>query len=164
MAATSRPDDHDLPSPRQTTARMSGRPLSSARMAQSWASMSSSKALCFSTLLLVMTAMDPLYSRSTVPMVTQAPTPGHGWPVPVGNNAGAERSRSGLAGRRSQHERAAGRGERISMSVRGQLEDAEDGTGGIVGHGEATGFDVDRTHDDRPAQLIDLGHGGVGIV
>src|SRR5437879_1883656 len=44
------------------------------------------------------------------------PMPGHGWPAPAGNDVRSERSRSGLAGRRSQHERAAGRGERINGS------------------------------------------------
>src|SRR5947207_1309023 len=38
---------------------------------------------------------------------------GHGWPAPEADDVRAERSRSGFAGRRSQHERAAGRGEQI---------------------------------------------------
>src|SRR3954469_19909175 len=56
---TSRPDDHDLPSARQITARTSGRCFSSPRMSNRRASMSSSKALCLSGLLLVMTATAP---------------------------------------------------------------------------------------------------------
>src|SRR5438552_7454000 len=43
--------------------------------------------------------------------------PGHGWPAPEGDDVRSQRSRSGFAGRRSQHERAAGRGERINTSV-----------------------------------------------
>src|SRR5437588_5621004 len=66
MEPTSRPDDHDLPSARQITARTSGRCLSSPRMSKSRASMSSSKALCLSGLLLVMTATAPSISNVIV--------------------------------------------------------------------------------------------------
>src|SRR5437870_2418646 len=48
--------------------------------------------------------------------IRQTRMPGHGWPAPEGNDVRSQRSRSGLAGRRSQHERAAGRGERINTS------------------------------------------------
>ena len=48
---TSRPDENDLPSPRQITARTSGRALSSARISNSAASISSSNALCLSGLV-----------------------------------------------------------------------------------------------------------------
>src|SRR5207244_3482458 len=49
-------------------------------------------------------------------MPGKAAMPGHGWPAPEGDDVRSQRSRSGLAGRRSQHERAAGRGERINTS------------------------------------------------
>ena len=41
MAETSRPDDHEWPLPRQITARSPGIDSSSARMSNSWASISS---------------------------------------------------------------------------------------------------------------------------
>ena len=63
---TSRPDDHDLPSPRQITARTSGCVFSSANASQSCVSMSSSNALCLSGLLLVIVAIGPSIVRSTV--------------------------------------------------------------------------------------------------
>src|SRR5438270_7280959 len=66
MEPTSRPDDHDLPSARQITARTSDRCFSSPRMSNRRASMSSSKALCLSGLLLVMTATGPSTSNVIV--------------------------------------------------------------------------------------------------
>src|SRR5205085_11488025 len=51
--------------------------------------------------------------------IRQTAMPGHGWPAPVADDVRSQRSRSGFAGRRSQHERAAGRGERIIISVHG---------------------------------------------
>ena len=62
---TSRPDDHDLPSPRQITARTSGRSFSSPRISKSRWSIASSKALCFSTLSLVIVAIGPSMSSRT---------------------------------------------------------------------------------------------------
>jgi hypothetical protein len=62
MAATSRPDDHDVPSPRQMTARTSGRCCSSARKPHSAASISSSQALCLSGLRFVIVATAPSIS------------------------------------------------------------------------------------------------------
>src|SRR2546430_3079967 len=53
--------------------------------------------------------------------IRQTAMPGHGWPAPVADDVRTQRSRSGLAGRRSQHERAAGRGERINISARQPL-------------------------------------------
>src|SRR5205823_9664636 len=50
--------------------------------------------------------------------IRQTVMPGHGWPAPEGNDVRTQRSRSGFAGRRSQYERAAGRGERIIISDR----------------------------------------------
>src|SRR3954464_1691768 len=71
MEPTSRPDDHDFPSARQITARTSGRCFSSPRISNSRAPMSSSKALCLSGLLLVMTATAPSIS-SVMVSVTEA--------------------------------------------------------------------------------------------
>src|SRR5262245_39547059 len=65
MADTSRPDDHDRPSPRQITARTSGRPRSSSRIENSRRSMASSNALCLSTLALVIVATGPSMSSRT---------------------------------------------------------------------------------------------------
>jgi hypothetical protein len=59
----SRPEEKDLPSPRQMMARTSGFWWSSARQFQSRASISSLAALCFSGRLLDMMATLPSYSR-----------------------------------------------------------------------------------------------------
>ena len=59
MAPTSRPEDQNEPSPRQTTARTSGRSFSSARISKRARSISSSNALFLSGLSLVMTATGP---------------------------------------------------------------------------------------------------------
>ncbi len=66
MAATSRPDENALPSPRQITARTSGRPRSSPRISQRRRSIASSNALRFSGLSLVITAIGPSYSSLTL--------------------------------------------------------------------------------------------------
>ena len=66
MTDTSRPDDHAFPSPRQMTARTSGRFFSSVRMSNRRASISSSKALRLSGLLFVIVAMGPFTSRMTL--------------------------------------------------------------------------------------------------
>ena len=69
IADTSRPDDHEWPSPRQMTARRSGIDSSSARMSKSWASISSVNALRFSGLSLVIVAMLPSTSSLTWPLI-----------------------------------------------------------------------------------------------
>ncbi len=64
MAATSRPDENDLPSPRQMTARTSGRsPQLGEDLEEARGPSSSSKALCFSGLSLVMVAIGPSISN-----------------------------------------------------------------------------------------------------
>src|SRR5918997_4015645 len=73
MALTSRPDENDFPSPRHTTARTSGRRRSSSSTANSCASMSSSNALCFSGLSLVMVATGPSTSSRTLPAISSGP-------------------------------------------------------------------------------------------
>jgi hypothetical protein len=65
MEPTSRPEDQDLPSPRQITARTSGRSFSSPRISKSRPSIASSKALCFSTLSFVIVAIGPSMSSRT---------------------------------------------------------------------------------------------------
>src|SRR6266540_4261248 len=65
MELMSRPDENDLPSPRQMTTRTSDRLRSSPRMSKSRESISSSNALCLPGLSLVMVAIAPSYSRRT---------------------------------------------------------------------------------------------------
>src|SRR5262252_623274 len=65
IALTSRPDENDFPSPRQMTARTSGRSRNSPRISKRRASISSSNALCFSALSLVMIATAPSSSSRT---------------------------------------------------------------------------------------------------
>src|SRR5688572_17974700 len=62
---TSRPDDQDLPSARQITARTDGVARSSAKISKRRPSMASSNALCFSTFALVIVAMGPSMARRT---------------------------------------------------------------------------------------------------
>src|SRR5262245_24379596 len=62
---TSRPDENDLPSPRQITAWTSGCSLSSPRTSNSSRSMSSSNALCLSGLSFVIVAIGPSIVRCT---------------------------------------------------------------------------------------------------
>src|SRR3954470_21314844 len=56
-------------------------------------------------------------SPTGISIMRQTPVPGHGWPAPVPTLFARGRSRSGSAGRREPHERAAGSGERINLLV-----------------------------------------------
>src|SRR6266851_3775874 len=73
---TSRPDENDLPSPRQMMARTSGRCFNSARMSNRRTSMSSSKALCLAGLSLVITATGPSISSRTFSLSALVATSG----------------------------------------------------------------------------------------
>ncbi len=59
IEATSRPEENDFPSPRQITARTSGRCFSSSRISNNAKSIASSNALCLSGLLFVIVAIGP---------------------------------------------------------------------------------------------------------
>jgi hypothetical protein len=68
----SRPDENDLPLPRQTIARTSSRRCSSASACQSCASIASFAALCLSGRLLLRIATDPSYSSVMKPSAISA--------------------------------------------------------------------------------------------